>query len=505
MTTLHRVPLILGAIALFVPSTARAANSPFDVGNRAQLFVDRVLVQDADGVAFTLHPGKKHPDNPLVKVDRPWEGWRLEIYGCVIYDEQEKLFKMWYMCDSPADFPHYATLYATSQDGIHWEKPLVSVVPSLRGGETNAVVDGVLLASVIKDVDDSDPARRYKMICWRLKEPRGYQTMVSPDGLHWTQVGEEPICRDADVITGFYDPGRRQYVAFPKIYTKILGFDRRCFSVITSDDFLHWSEPQLAFAPDLRDDAGSLTRIERIRHRLDVPDDPQMMRTEFYGISVYPHESCTLAFPWVFTINNLCRYGNHEGPAEIQLAASRDLVHWERPLRNPVIAMYEPGAWDESYQQASASAIRVGDEVWLYYAGANYTHGTPCLYVPEGTGRLTQYTSSIGLVTWKLDRFVSVDGPAEGGSLTTVPVAFAGQRLEINATTGPQGRIVVEILDPAGKPIEGFARSDALIGDSVRHAVTFGGTGDVSPLAGKPIVLRFDLTDASLFSFAFRD
>ncbi len=43
------------------------------------------------------------------------------------------------------------------------------------------------------------------------------------------------------------------------------------------------------------------------------------MRTEYYGIGVYPAESCTLAFPWVFTINNNARWGNHEGPEEIHL------------------------------------------------------------------------------------------------------------------------------------------------------------------------------------------
>ena len=34
--------------------------SPFDVGNLGQLFVDRVLVREARGIAFTLHPAQKH-------------------------------------------------------------------------------------------------------------------------------------------------------------------------------------------------------------------------------------------------------------------------------------------------------------------------------------------------------------------------------------------------------------------------------------------------------------
>lgn len=39
----------------------------------------------------------------------------------------------------------------------------------------------------------------------------------------------------------------------------------------------------------------------------------------------------------IFTLNNNARWGNHEGPQEVRLAVSRDLFHWERPFRTPVI------------------------------------------------------------------------------------------------------------------------------------------------------------------------
>ena len=488
--------------------------SPFDVGSRAQLFVDRVLVGEAQGMSWTQHPGRKHPANPLVRADRPWEGWRLEIFGSVLYDEQEKQFKMWYLADAHGVEGYCAhpffTCYATSSDGVHWEKPLVGTLASKSGRPHNAVAF-VHLASVIKEVDEPDPVRRYKMIArlW-LGKPGGYHTFVSPDGLHWTRHSEEPISPWADVITGFWDHRRQLYVAFPKMHdAQWRGHKRRLFYTITSSDFCHWSKPVLSWTTDLRDDAGVLARLERVRPILDRPDDPALMRTEYYGIGVYPAESCTLGFPWVLTINNDARWGNHEGPQEIQLAVSRDLVHWERPFRTPVIGHGQLDQWDASYQVTAARAIDVGDEVWLYYAGANYTHGTPALYrtefeTGESTGRTTRFTSSIGLVTWKRDRFVSVDGPAEGGTLTTVPVRFEGDRLEINARTAENGSVVVELCDAVGRPIEEFAPSNAFIGDALRHVVTFGGQSDVSRLSGAPVVLRFVLHNAELYSFAFR-
>jgi len=492
------------ACAVFAGAVlAEEPASPFSVADKSQLFVDQVLVREADNVSFNLVRAQKHPENPVVRADKPWEGWRLEIYGNVIYDEEEQIFKMWYLGEETETFPNYALYYATSQDGVHWDKPLIGTVQTDTYPEHNAVAGQVLLASVMKDTKDPDPNRRYKMICW-LQKDHGYHTMISPDGLNWERFSEEPLCRSGDVITGYYDEQRDLYVAFPKIGHMVRGHNRRVFWLITSQDFKTWTEPKLVFTPDLRDDASSLARIEQVRPILDVPDDPAVMRTEFYGIGAYPAESCTLAFVWMFTINNNARYGNQEGPGELQLAVSRDLKNWERPFRTPCVPRGEIGEWDCGFFCTQSRALNVGDEVWLYYTGSNYTHGTPCLYRSEGTGRLTEYTGAIGLAMWQRDRFVSVDAPTEGGSLTTVPMVFTGNRLEVNARTGEGGSIVVAICDAAGTPIPSFEASDPIQGDSLRHVVTWSGNPDVAGLAGRPIVLRFEMKDAGLFAFAFR-
>lgn len=489
--------IFLGGQALAQPL------SPYPVEDKSQLFVDQVLVREAAHIAFTLHPARKHPDNPILKADQPWEGWRLEIYGNVIYDEAEKMFKMWYLGEETETFPQYAVYYAVSPDGVHWEKPLVGTVTTPKYEKHNIVAEGIILPSVIKDEAEPDPARRYKMIGWDQKEP-GYRTWVSPDGLRWNRFGDAPISRGGDVITGYYDEARKLYVALPKIGYPVRGQDRRVFWVTTSPDFQTWSEPKLAIVPDLRDDASSLARIEQARPMLDVPDDPALMRTEFYGAGVYPAESCTLGFVWMFTINNNARFGNQEGPGELQLAVTRDLETWERPFRMPCVPRGNPGQWDCGFFCTQSRALRVGDEVWLYYTGSNYTHGTPCLYRRENTGRHEKYTGAIGLAIWDIDRFVSADAPAEGGSLTTVPVRFTGNRLELNARTPSNGRINVRLLDAAGRPYPGYESSEPIQGDNLRHRVRWQGNQDVSPLAGKPVMLQFDMASAELFAFAFR-
>jgi hypothetical protein len=494
----------------------------YQAGPLAQLFVDQMVVRQADNVAFTLHPARKHPANPLVVADQPWEGWRLEIYGNVIFDQEEQLFKMWYFGESPAYLPGYAALYATSLDGIHWQKPLVGTIEAgtIAPGQHNVIAAGALEPNVFKDLNETDPARRYKMITYQWdgkshapdSPTQGYHTFVSPDGLHWTRHGEKRICPGADVITGYYDRQRKLWVALAKITDVPVAHGRRFFWLVTSPDFATWSEPRLVMHADARDDAGAMARIEEVRSLLDVPDAAELIHTEFYGTGFYQAESCVLGFPWIFTINNQARYGNQEGPSEVQLAVTRDLEHWERPFRIPCIERGAPGEWDPGFIVTQAEALRIGDEIWLYYGGANFLHGTPCLYLPNDPKRKTEYTSSIGLAIWPLDRFVSVDGPAEGGRLTTVPLAFTGNRLELNVDAKPNpterdksGTVRVELLDAAQKPLPGFGLSDELKVDSLRHTVTWSGNPDVSALQGRPVSLRFHLANAELYSFAFRE
>ena len=498
-----------------VERTPLSPSGALDIGNRAQLFIDQQAVYSTGRIVFTQHAARKHPLNPLVKADQPWEGWRINVYGSVLFDEEEKIFKMWYMGNASEAFPHFATHYAISRDGVKWEKPLVGTVKKSGLARHNAVLEYCQIASVTKDLAELDPARRYKMIEWshagegRTKPVGGPHALVSPDGLNWTRLSTENIFRSNDVVTAYYDTRLKKNVAFPKLSTPVRGGVRRCFGVTATDNLLKWPDPRLVFQPDLRDDAGTLSRIGPVRTLLDVPDDPAVMRTEYYGLGVYQAESCVIGFPWIFSINNNARFPtdrtrNHEGPCEIQLATSRDLQAWERPFRTPVIPLGEPGAWDCGFLTTASQAFRHQDQILLYYGGGNYTHGNPVLYDEyRGTERGMKYTASIGVATWPLDRFVSVDGGSEGGVLTTVPLHFTGRRLELNVAA-LKGRVNVELLDSTGKPLAGFGKSDPISTDLIRTTVTWKGQDELSQFAGKSLTLRFELRNAELYSFAFR-
>lgn len=504
---------IVYGVALIPAALPAQQKTAFDVGSKSQLFIDRELVHDARGVSFTQHQGTKFSKQPLVVADQPCEGWAIQLYGTVMYDADEKLFKMWYDGSASEYFSREVTFYATSQDGIRWDKPHVGTIPSKNGKPHNAVAD-CLVASVMKDRRDPDASRRYKMVCYQYD--RGYRSMVSPDGLNWREFAREtivPISYVDDVVTACWSEPHQLFITFPKNPIPVMGRLRRSLFSATSHDFVHWTKLEPALIADRRDDLGSRLRAERVRPLLNYRDNYNVMRTEIYGTGAYSAESCLLTFPWMFTVTaNVTRIGNHEGPLEVQMAVSRDLVQWERPFRTPII---EPGKitstaaeWDSGMFSTAAYAFDYQDEVRLYYYGANFTHGAPIPAEGPSAAEKKKYRSGVGLATWKKDRFVSVDAAAEEGVLTTVPLRFTGNRLEVNADVKTGGRLVVELLDVGLRPLASVPAAASIAGDSLRHVVQFGDQSDANTLArlaSQPVVLRFRMKNAELYSFAFRN
>ena len=148
------------------PAGAQQENV-LEAGTRSQLFIDQHLVQEAERIIFTPHPARKHPGNPIVRADRPWEGWYVTAFGgTVLFDDEERRFKMWYRCPGNREyFEHGGICHAVSADGVHWEMPEVGTCET-RNGRPHNVVSSFFNPSVFKDTADADPARRFKMVCF---------------------------------------------------------------------------------------------------------------------------------------------------------------------------------------------------------------------------------------------------------------------------------------------------------------------------------------------------
>ena len=130
------------------------------------------------------------------------------FYGTVLYDEGK--YRMWYYGKNevrPRPDEISMICYAESDDGISWEKPNLRQKQFKGNWDNNALnLPGkqTYTASVIKDEEEPDPERRYKMVynpqqeSGPLAERFGMAastlaTATSLDGIIWAVEPEWPI------------------------------------------------------------------------------------------------------------------------------------------------------------------------------------------------------------------------------------------------------------------------------------------------------------------------
>jgi hypothetical protein len=64
----------------------------------------------------------------------------------------------------------------------------------------------------------------------------------------------------------------------------------------------------------------------------------------------------------------------------------------------------------------------------------------------------------------------------------------------------------LEVQDRDGHPLPGFGLADCepIYGDHIARVVKWKGAPDLGALAGRPVKLRFEMSDADLFSLRFQ-
>ena len=179
--------------------------------------------------------------------------------------------------------------------------------------------------------------------------------------------------------------------------------------------------------------------------------------------------------------------------------SSRDGEHfdvWPESFLRPGLRLKENWFYGDNYQNWSIvetpSTIEAAANEISVYAGE--------------ASQLDQVTQRLRRYTIRIDGFVSVTAALSGGELLTKPLVFDGNALVLNFSSSAAGDVRVEVQDARGNVIEGFALSDCheVWGDDLARTVKWGGTTDVSKLAGQPVRLRFVIRDADLYSLQFR-
>lgn len=478
-----------------------------------QLFIDDTIIAELENAEKVLNQPTKHPKNPLLVRDQPWEVDEPD-YTTVIYDAEENVFKMWYAMHDPKRRPgtsQQILAYATSEDGIAWTKPIIN-----EQDGTNIVfypkVPMFLSPGIFKDPVARDPQKRYKMLFSASQDGTdgGLSTNAaySPDGIHWTEEPKNPTIPYSDTQNcPFWDPRRGRYVAHLRYGPP----NSRMCSVIESDDFVHWSPKITILWP--------APTSEGVKSKMDVP-----FATKHYAMQAMPYAGVYIGLLWTYhgeTIRPIPDDKLWKDKTNMQLVFSRNGRTWVRTGRRGAIPWHEMSDdrdWETVAEEAvfipygehkkewdwgavgacHQPSIVVGDEIRFYYRGYAGRHWA------KYHGDKHPKTRGIGLATLRLDGFVSINAE-QVGTMTTKPFVFIGDTLEVNANAAG-GSIAVEALDGNGEVIDGFSKNDCqpITSDSVRHVLSWNGSEDCHLIQARPIQLRFTLTKARLYSFTPR-
>lgn len=459
-----------------------------------ELFIDDYRIAQTVDVQRVINQGVK--SKMLIQATEPWEGKDVYIYGTVLNNEPAGTgYRMWYTAYSDAT---YFTCYATSKDGVNWVKPKLGLV-DYKGSKENNICNK-FGGTLVYDPDDKDASRRYKLMTFNgTKEFFGYNVYFSPDGLHWTHY-EKPVLPYGDVSNVTYDKQKHLFIATTKQRMLVSNTsvtpnknDRMVF-VSVSTDFINWHAP------------GQPNSLWSLAVEGDPDDDRVViskggMEANIYGMPVYPYQGVYIGFPWMFDIATYTKgafapYG--DGVIQPQLAVSRDLRHWSRPTRDPILPVGKAGAWDDGTLYTSSNMQVTDKEMIVYFGAMNLPHG-------GNAGNLIQY-ARIAKATWRRDGFASLyNAGSDTGTVTTKTITFTGKQLKINTRLEQGGSLRVEILDKNGVPLAGYELSQAkqITKDQYAATAQWDNGADLSQLIGKEVKLRFHLLNGNLYSYWF--
>ena len=445
-----------------------------DLTGSWQLFLDDHLIGTRNNVVRTYHPFAKHPGNPVLKADQPWER---NVVNCdaVLPGEDGAGYRMWYYCWSARDDPDRShMLYATSADGVHWIKPKLGLMPWKVTGSTENNLVGAG-DSLMHTPADPDPARRYKAVRYEGESAAKYFLYASPDGLRWQRLSPKEIFAAGDTSHVMWDPRTSRYRGYAKVNVWVGGLRRRGIGFSEETRFDSWPALRLVMAPDDFDD------------RWVRPGSVQ--RTHFYRCSVFPYQNMYIGLLSIYRAED--DEGYFHGPIYIELVTSRDGVHWRRQDgdRPPILELGPKRSWDHGMLDIGSSLLQVGDQLRVYYSGYDGLHD----YLP--------FHSAVGMATLRKDGFASLDGDDNPGSVVTKPLLGLTGKLRLNCEAA-HGLVQVEVLDANDRVLPGYRRRDfnEPRGDGIDQVVSWQ-EHDELPVHSGPLKLRFWLKNASLYSF----
>jgi len=487
MKRMIELGVLLGCVSL-----AWAGVEPVTIGSRLEPFVDRCLIDALAGDArLVLHEPVDR--GPVMSFGQPWAPTGSFI--TVIHDPREGLYRLYYRGTNKPGDGGEVTCYAESSDGVHWTKPSLGL-HEVRGSTDNNVIwapddrtesdpTGRKISHNFAPFLDQNPDApadaRYKAL-GGTGGAHGLYALASADGVHWRVMSQTPvITHDAYAFdsqnVAFWSPQESKYLAYVRLWIKSEAADAppehpphgiRTIGRAESHDFIHWTPLRYMSYTDTQS---------------DVP-----------GSHLYINQT----HPYFRAPHVYLGFGVRVMPARLRLFDAE--AGSDRANTSDTVLLTTRGGY--AYDRTFLGALirpPLGRVTSVHPARG---------VVPFGPTEMSMYArlgNQLHRYAIRPDGFASVRAGFEGGELLTRPLTFAGGRLSLNFATSAAGSVRVEIQDADGRAIPGYSLDESveLIGNEIERAVRWTSGEDVSPLAGKPVRLRFVIKDADLYALQF--
>src|SRR4051794_36073386 len=248
----------------------------------------------------------------LLKAERPWESMAMGF--CRVIRTAPNEWKMWYIAfdDSYRSDVDYNLCYATSTDGVHWERPNLALVEHKGSKDNNIIAHSRFGSGVFLD-PAAPAAERYKGLYGQVIETSWcIFGAVSPDGIHWTDKPGLILRRNADTDNVcFHDEAAGLYRFYIRMWTGTDPAARRVVGYLESPTFTGPLDPNK-------------------RRVILAPDEQDPKDLHFYNSAASKlRDGLYIMFPSGFTKGDDLVRGH--------MALSHDGLKWERVGRGPVL------------------------------------------------------------------------------------------------------------------------------------------------------------------------
>ena len=428
------------------------------------LAINKTQFDVFDGLSVSICEPLKDKTNPVLppSASNAPDSFRAQYDGSIIKDNGT--YHMWYVAfDAELNS---AVAYATSNDGINWQKPNLGLV-EYRGNKENNLVFGLPVntdcISVIKDDDGLFKAaimdlygltrnhvskKFHKYWDSENRSPCFMGIAISKDGIKWDfEKREFPvICEKLETcrlmkINGKYIMNGQQ--AFPWAGKEWKG---RVVSFYSSDNLKNWTKHDVLYQHELCETHVGIAPIAKIDQTLvglcgRFQDAPELPDQHF----------------------------------DIGLVISQDGISWREPAPcQSFIRRGDVGSWDAGGVVQGQGLVQKNGKMHVYYTGTSIGNS---LFSKMNIGRVTFSENRFGYAALEVKWDLGFTGVRKGRIITKPVKLEKNEKYELSLNAGnlQSGSLKAAVMDSSGNVIKGYDLCDCneIKGDNTNIKVSW--------------------------------